>query len=306
MSEQMTEAGVVEALMGAAAEDGFERSDITAQKEVQAEVADEQAAITPPEDGAAEGTTEETDSFLKHLNPDELPEDLIPYYKSMQGDFTRKSQELAESRRQYEALEQYGGVDVALQGLDWISSLQDPENARTLHRELTAALEAEGYSAEDASAEAARQVETAQTEELEGFDDEPYNALKSEVDQLKANLRQREEIELQERISARMDRQEAEIRSAHPEYEDEDVEALYALAYSTGADLGEADKIYQGIEANILGRYIEKKSSPAPVVGSIPSGADADQTPATPKDLYDKDLEASVTRFVAERMAAES
>lgn len=311
MSETMTETEAVDALMAAAQEDGYERSDVKAQRAVSEDVAAGEQADTPsPEVSAEEGTTGESDSFLTHLKPDELPDEMIPYYKSMQGDFTRAKQEQAERARQFEALEQYGGVDVAVQGLDWISSLQDPDNAMALHRELTSALKEQGYSVAEAEAEASRQVGQAQAEELEDFDgDENYNALKKELDAMKETLADREEREFQDRIAAQMDRQEAEIRNAHPDYEDDDIEALYALAYSTNANLEEAAGLYEGIESHILGRYIEKKGKPTtPDRGSgvLSSGADADQSPETPKDLFDKGLEERVNRYIAERAAAES
>jgi len=53
---------------------------------------------------SAEGKEDSSeDSFLKALDPTKLPEDLVDFYKSMQGDYTRSKQKLAEERKQFEA-----------------------------------------------------------------------------------------------------------------------------------------------------------------------------------------------------------
>lgn len=56
-----------------------------------------QSADEEKEDSATE------ESFLKALDPANLPEDLVDFYKSMQGDYTRSKQKLAEERKQFEA-----------------------------------------------------------------------------------------------------------------------------------------------------------------------------------------------------------
>lgn len=316
MPEGMSEQEAIDALMGAAAEDGYETSTAAAERSFaeatgQNAPPHEQAEEAPPEESAGEGTTsEEDDSFLRHLDPSTLPEELIPYYKSMQGDMTRKAQELAEQRRQYEALEEFGGVETATQALEWISSLSEPENALALHRELTAVLQEQGLTPEQASAEAARQVDAAIDDEDDfvsdiGGTDPRFDQLQSELNEMKGLLAQREEQEFLNRVAANMDRQEAEVRQAHPDWDDDDIEVVYNMAYSTGANLEAAADMYSNAESHILGRWIEKKSSPAQSVDAVPLGGSADQVPETPTDLYDKGLEERVNRYIAERLAAE-
>jgi len=41
------------------------------------------------------------------FNPSDLPEDLQAVYRSMQGDYTRKTQEIAELRRTYEGYDAF-------------------------------------------------------------------------------------------------------------------------------------------------------------------------------------------------------
>jgi hypothetical protein len=69
------------------------------------------------------------------FNPNDLPEDLQSVYRSMQGDYTRKTQEIAELRRNYEQYDAFSesGVDpnYALQAADFYRKLDtDPQFAK--------------------------------------------------------------------------------------------------------------------------------------------------------------------------------
>lgn len=68
------------------------------------------------------------------LNPETLPEDLKKLYKSMQADYTRKTQDLASRRKEYdereekwkEQLKTYGSVEQEVnQWRDWWKNLQE-------------------------------------------------------------------------------------------------------------------------------------------------------------------------------------
>ena len=65
--------------------------------------ADSQNVELQSAEEAKEDNAEEQESFLKALDPTNLPEDLVDFYKSMQGDYTRSKQKLAEERKQFEA-----------------------------------------------------------------------------------------------------------------------------------------------------------------------------------------------------------
>lgn len=307
MSETMTDQEAVDALLEAQREDGLEGSTDRQAREFAAATS-EQVETPSPEDDVAEGTTsEEEDSFLQHLDPSSLPEELQPYYRSMQGDYTRSKQGLAERDRQYEALEEYGGVETATQALDWLASLQEPENALALHRELTTVLQEQGLTPAEANVEAARQVEQIQDDyedEIGGVEPSELTELKSQMDELRSYMAEQEEAQFLSRVAADMDRQEAEIRNANPEFDDDDMESIFNLGYSTGANLNEAAELYKGIETHILSRWIDKKGT-LPTPGELPAGGAADQAAEIPRDLYDPDLEKTVNRFIAESMAAE-
>lgn len=305
MSETMSEEQAVEALLTASREDGNDTSEEARIAEIRSQ-SQEQAPVSAEEAVTAEGTTPPPvveDSFTK-LDPASLSEEARPYYDSMLADYRRKTQEVAEQRRGYEALEEYGGVDVARQALDWVSSLQNPENALALHNELTSALVQQGYDVGTAKAVAAEHVEQARSDE---FEDEDYGASAKDprVDELTARLAKFEEFQAEQEqrslsvaMAAEYDRQEAEIIRANPAYTDDDLEAIYNLSYATGGNLLKADAVYKGVESNILGRYLEKKSAIPDGLQGVPVHGHSEQ-PDKFSDLNDAKLDAAVRRFIA-------
>jgi hypothetical protein len=70
---------------------------------------------------------------------------------------------------------------------------------------------------------------------------------------------------------------ENEIRVANPQYGDEDIEAIYNLAYSTDGDLQVAAQQYHSIQQRLLGNYLQSKQVPA---GATPSPSGPNTTPS--------------------------
>lgn len=309
MPDYENDQAVADALTAAAQEDGFENSQSRALREAASEVTGEQANATAPEGGPeAEGQSAE-ESFSR-LDPNSLPDEMLPYYRSMQADYTRKTQELAEQRAQYAALEQYGGVETATQALQWVESLQNPDNALALHRDLTQALVERGYDVGTAQQIAGQQVQQAQAEEMDGFEDTSVqdprvDELQAKLDQFEQWAAQREQAEFENRLQAEMDRQEAELVRANPHYTDADLEAIYNLAHSTGFDLSAANQQYQAIQSHLLAGYIERKGTVAPGIAGVPATGSADQ-PQSFQGLNDPQLEKAVNRYLAEQAAASS
>ncbi len=304
MSETMTEQQAMDALLTASREDGNDTSEEAKIANIRSQGQD-QAPVSTEEAAPAEGTTEvpTEDSFTK-LDPASLPEEVRPYYDSMLADYRRKTQGIADRGRDYEALEEYGGVDVARQALDWVSSLQNPDNALALHTELTSALVQQGYDVGTAQAVAAEHVTQARDEELE---DEDYGASAKDprVDELTARLAKFEEFQAEQEarsmsvaMAAEYDRQEAELIRNNPAYTDEDLEAIYNLSYATGGNLLKADQVYKGVESNILGRYLANKSSIPDGIGGVPVHGHSEQ-PDKFTELNDSKLDAAVRRFIA-------
>jgi hypothetical protein len=92
------------------------------------------------------------------FNPDTLAPELQPAWKQLQAAFTRKTQEIALERQQFEGLD----PQVAREAVELYSALQDPSYLQQFHQELTVALQqTHGLSPAQASAEAATQMEQA-------------------------------------------------------------------------------------------------------------------------------------------------
>jgi len=112
-----------------------------------------QEAIEP--ESAAEGTTEfesgdsSEDSFMgEDFNPDLLPEELQPGFKQLQANYTRKTQELAEQRKQFEGL---GDPEQVQQAVELFESLKNPEYLQSFHQELGSVLQEMGLTPAEAA-----------------------------------------------------------------------------------------------------------------------------------------------------------
>lgn len=300
----MNEREAVEALQGAAREEGMDTSEDAKVAALRAE-APEQAPQSTPEAGEQpEGTTEAAaeDTFTR-LDPNSLPDEVRPYYASMLADYRRKTQEVAETRRNYEAIEQYGGPEVAQQALEWVASLQNPDNALALHRELTSALTAQGIPLGEAQAAAGAEVERRAAAEVDDeFDtvrDPRVDTLMQELEEQKTWRAEQEHRQMSLAMASEYDRQEAEVIRNNPNYDDEDLEAVYNLSYATGGNLLKADQLYKGLQSKTLSGYISQKESVPDGIQGVPAGAAAQQ-PVAVTDLNDPKLERMVREFIAQ------
>lgn len=299
----MDEREAIEALQDAAREDGNDTSEDAKIAALAATPSEQAPAATPEATAEDEGTTAE-DSFTR-LDPASLPNEVRPYYDSMLADYRRKTQEVAEQRRGYEALEQYGGADVAVQALDWVASLQNPDNALALHRELTSALTAQGVSLGEAQAAAAQEVDRrAAAEDVDDYEavrDPRFDDVSQELAEMKAWRAEQEHKQMSMAMAAEYDRQEAQLVRDNG-YNDEQLEAVYNLSFATGGNLLAADNLYKQIQSQILGGYIaQKQSVPDGIAGVQATGA-AEQ-PIAVSDLNDPKLDQAVREFIAQNTA---
>lgn len=215
----------------------------------------EQATAAPETQAQVDqGATPEDTSFTS-IDPNTLPEELKPIYKSLQGAFTRKTQEIAELRKQYDGLD----VGQARQALEFAQRLSnDPQFAYQVHERLSQSLQSQGYTPAQASQMASQQM----TDEYED-DDEP--AVPAHIEQQLAQLsewQQRVEDErLQTYLANELQRQEMAIRQSNPEYTDTDFEAIYQLSYATNGDLTVAHDVYSSMQERFLSGYLSRKEA---------------------------------------------
>lgn len=263
--------------------------------------------IPPPE---AQPQTQqqpvEQDTGFTNVDPNTLPPEVQPIYKSLQADYTRKMQAIAEQRRQ---IEQYGDPDTLQQATELYSALQDPNNWPAIHQELTSNLQAMGYSPGEAQQEASRQMGeattvAAQQQPSEDWAQDPELApVKSYIEQLEHKLnniesqwQQRQESEQQEKLQmaliGELQRQENVVRQANPHYTDQDVDAVYELSSYYGGNLLQAQQRYEGLFQDRLSRYMSSKGQ-AVEMGGVPLGGVVQPTETVQKATPSNDFEGA-------------
>lgn len=203
---------------------------------------------------AVGGDNPDVESFTG-FDPNTLPEDMQAVYRSMQADYTRKTQDLAEMRRNFESFSE-NGVDPneALEAVSlWQRMNTDPEFASSVAQNIQARLEELGYSNESIT-------------DPTPIDNNSYDGLPPELAQELAQMREFRESfaqeQQQQQILAELDAAEQTIRTTNPNYGDSDMEAIYSLAYSTDGDLMAAQQAYHQIQQNLLSGYLQQKTVP--------------------------------------------
>lgn len=258
-----------------------------------------QTETTPVEGEAQEDATAAADTFTR-LDPNAIPDEMRPWYESMQADYTRKTQQLSEIRKSYESL---GEVDPteAQAALTLFQTLQDPQGALDFHQRLSTTLTEMGLTPAQAQAEATRQISEAAQVETPTWEDDPDAALKAELDGVKNQLAQfqsdfqaREDALRQQEweagIRAEVTRQESLIRESNPHYTDGDINAVYELAAFHNGNLLSAQGRYEDIVADRVNRLMANKASAAATQGVqaiTPSGS------AVEPPTFGDDLEAA-------------
>lgn len=219
-----------------------------------ADLPDEVDLVEAPDLVNAGEDNPDVESFTG-FDPSLLPEDMQQVYKSMQADYTRKTQEIAELRRNYESFSE-NGVDPneALEAVSLMQRLNnDPEFAMEVAQNIQSRLEELGFSGQGEDAAPV-------------VDNNSYEGLPPELQAELMQMRQfREEMMVQQQqqeILMELEAAEQTIKTANPDYTDADMEAIYSLAYSTDGDLLAAQEVYHGIQQRMLGSYLQAKSVP--------------------------------------------
>lgn len=191
------------------------------------------------------------------LDPSVLPEDLQAVYKSMQADYTRKTQEIAEARKQFEAFSN-NGIDpnAALEAVGFIQRLDtDPAFQMQVLNHLSSLHE---------------QPKTGQPsveESVPNSNQGDYSNLPPEIQQELEEMRQFRtsfaEQQEQFQMEQELELEESQIREAYPHYNDSDIENIYNLAFATEGDLLAAQQMYHSMEQNMLNKYLKSKQVPA-------------------------------------------
>jgi hypothetical protein len=116
---------------------------------------EEQSSAEPESQVSTEGSQEQPTVEAKgqsenetFFDPNQLPEELVPVYKGMQSAYTKKTQELAEQRKEFEALKQK--ADSFSKYEQYIPLIEEMSKGQTQQNPEMAALEqdlrAKGYN----------------------------------------------------------------------------------------------------------------------------------------------------------------
>lgn len=210
-------------------------------------------------DETVEDNQAEPESFTG-FDPSVLPEDMQAVYRSMQGDYTRKTQELSDLRRQYESFSDAGvDADAALQAVGFLQELNtNPEFAMQVADQIRQTM----GTPDDSQSSF---VET--PDNVDSYDNLPP-ALSKELEEMRAFREEMVTMQAQQESLAELEAMENTIRTSNPHYSDDDIEAIYSLAYSTDGDLMAAQAAYAGIQQRLLGSYLQSKQAP---VGATPA-----------------------------------
>ena len=227
---------------------------------LQADLPDVSGDVPIMDEGIVEDQpTDDVESFTG-FNPDDLPEDLQSVYRSMQGDYTRKTQEIAELRRNYEQFDAFSdsGVDpnYALQAADFYTKLDsDPAFAKQVVDNIQRNLGNVGDE----------QQSIGDTTYNDG-NGEGYEGLSPVLQQELAEMREfRSDMLFQQEQAetiAGLEYVEKEIRLSNPHYTDDDLSSIYDLAYSTDGDLSAAADAYHTIQQRVMSGYLQSKQVP--------------------------------------------
>jgi len=239
-------------------------SDSSAQEGNQPEApttgAPETAPVEPTPSQSVEPTSKSID--ISHL-PEEAQIFIRAREREMQSDYTRKTQEAAQQRQEAE------------QAIQFVQALNsDPQFALQAYQTLQGQLAQLGYLQE---------AEETYDEYGQPVGPDPYEEKIAELEQWRDQMQDEWQTA---NLSAQLDRQISVIQSQHPDWTEQDMQAVIDLGFATNGDLMAAAGQYQAVQDQVLARYLSSKSSvntPAP----LPSGSAQQQSvpPQTEEQL---------------------
>ena len=239
--------------------------DIDMEGAVDALIADDVPVMDTPVDDTPVVEQVVEESFTG-LDPSSLPEDLQLYYKNMQADYTRKTQEIAEQRKQYQQLTE-SGIDpnYALEAVGFLQRLDDdPAFAADVARQL------------------APQQESPMTVQQPSEDSVPNDSgdygnlspdLQAELQAMREFRSSFNEQQREQEMLSELQFEEQQIRTQYPHYNDTDIENIYQVAHATDGNLLAAQEVYTSMEQSILNKYLQSKQIPQGLTS--PSGGPA-------------------------------
>lgn len=181
------------------------------------------------------------------------------------SDYTRKTQELAEQRKQFES---FGDPETVQAAVELARSLQDPANLVQLKAEI------EDYLASN-NLDAGNIPATAPTTDQAppGLDPAIYRDLQELKEWRAEQQHQVQEAALVDQMTDKLQQAEDSIRADYPSYTQEDINQIYKLSPAVGYDLFEAKEVYEGLRNHFTQGLIGNKDQIPPVANNVRSDA---------------------------------
>jgi hypothetical protein len=108
-----------------------------------------------------------------------------------------------------------------------------------------------------------------------------------------------------QQMIADIERQANAVRRANPQYDDDDMDAIYKIAGSLNGDIEAASDYYQAQQDRIVTNYIARKGKAAPGTAPAPGGGTSHSE--TPKEFRTTDEAHELAKdWLLGRMGQES
>lgn len=216
--------------------------------------------------------------FSRPLTPEE--QQFVRDHGLRHSDYTRKTQELADQRRQ---IEQYGDLETVQQAMEFVQNLQDPDFLRQLYGDIGAHLGAQTPAGQpNAPAE----------QNTSGLDP----AIQREIEDLKQWRAEQEhariEQELTNQMASRLQASEDSIRQTYPSYTQADIDAIYKIVPAYDYDLFAAQEAYEELRAHFTRGIVDPKAGFPQAANSVRSDAIVTQ----PTEMIDFQKAREATR----------
>lgn len=247
--------------------------------------------VAPTSNQQAPAAPEAEDSF-SNIDPNSLPEELKAQYRNMQADYVRKTQALADQRKQFESI---GDVDRASQAVEFLNALEtDPQFVVSVHQQLSAALQEAGLTPAQANAQAAAEIQGQVGGQEQAYDEygNPVapDPLAAEVAELKAFKQEYEQHQAEIQMASQLQSAEMAIRQQNPTWSDDDMGAVFELAFAHGGNLVAAADAYKSLQDRLLTNYIQTKGEAAGAAPPVIAGGAGN---AAPVEGFGQDLDAA-------------
>lgn len=270
------------------------------------------APVAPTPDAPdASDQPAEPESFTS-IDPATLEGDAAELYKSMQADYTKKTQEIA-------AYTELGyDPETLAQAVDFTSRLtSDPNYAAEVVEELYDLVKQsgidpfEGKFAEALAPDAGDITPDATPDANDLFGDEvspevqqQLSALTNKLSELEQAESIRQEAHEVQELQLHLDKQEAAIVKENPSYTEEDISMIHRLAWSTEGDLIAANDLFQESIQASAERYLSNKASGQNQPDN-PSTGNYSEPPTVFESLDDPELDKLALLRLTQALEAE-